>query len=178
MDIKEPIETPRLILKNLSIEDANSPYKDWVRDPEVNRYLELRHSPPNESQISEFISSMNHSSDNLFLGIFLKNFTHIGNIKLGPINLSNHRAIIGLLIGDKSSWGRGYASESIEAISKYAFNHLKLNKVEAGCYSSNIGSYKAFLNAGFKHEGTLKNHWKIGNDWEDELLIGKSLELN
>ena len=48
------------------------------------------------------------------------------------------------MIGDKSSWGKGYASEVINVISRYAFRSLNVNKLTAGAISPNIGVIKAF----------------------------------
>ena len=173
MLLNKPIKTTRLFLKNLEPADASGLYKEWVNDPEVNRFLEIRRSPPDNVKLSKFISKMNDSDNNLLLGIFLQNGAHIGNIKLGPINTSSYRGMIGLLIGDKNYWGKGFATEAIVAISNYAFEFLNLNRVEAGLYSSNIASLKAFFKAGFEEEGRLKSYWKIDDGWADEILVGR-----
>ena len=102
---------------------------------------------------------MKESSSNILFGIFSKrNDKHIGNIKLGSINSFHSRADLGLIIGDKSFWGKGIAFESICLVRDYAFTQLVLQKLYAGCYESNVGSKKAFLKAGFKVEGFLESH--------------------
>ena len=173
MILNSPLKTERLILKNLELSDATGPYKEWVNDPEVNHYLELRHSPPDEAKLSRYISNMNSSENNLLMGIFVQDGFHIGNIKLGPININNCRGVIGLLIGEKKFWGKGFATEAILSITDYAFGSLNLNRVDAGISSSNKGSLKAFLKAGFENEGRLKKYRKFNDGWEDELLVGK-----
>ncbi len=55
MLLNAPLKTEHLVLKNLEPSDASGPYKEWVNDPEVNRYLELRRSPPDEAKLSSFI---------------------------------------------------------------------------------------------------------------------------
>ena len=82
---------------------------------------------------------------------------HIGNIKLGPINIHHNCAEIGLIIGDKDSWGKGLASRAISIVTQFGFNQLKLAKLSAGCYENNIGSKKAFEKSGYQVEGFLKN---------------------
>jgi [ribosomal protein S5]-alanine N-acetyltransferase len=144
-----------------------------MKDTDVNRFLELRHFPPSAEQISNFIEQMNISTDNLFLGIFLKSGLHIGNIKLGPVNVINKRAAIGLLIGNKDSWGKGFASEAIQIITSYAFENLSLHRVEAGCYSNNLGSCKAFIKNGFSEEARLKDYFISNKNWEDQILFAK-----
>ena len=103
--------------------------------------------------------------------IFLKeNNHHIGNIKLGYVNHIHKRAQLSLLIGDKNSWGKGYATEAIETITNWGFNHLGLERIEAGCHEENIASIRAFLNSGYQLEGYFRNHGivdgrRMGSFW-------------
>ncbi len=109
-----PIETPRLILRTLRSPDVGEEYMAWLSDPEVTRYLEIRFTVQTIQGAREFISAMNASEDSLFLGMFLKSSaTHIGNIKLGPMDWHHRRGDIGLVIGDGVHWGKGFATEAI-----------------------------------------------------------------
>ena len=62
-------------------------------------------------------------------------------------------AYIGLLIGDVNYWGKGFGTESIYCAANYAFDVIKLNKLTAGMYENNFGSYKSFLKMGFREVG-------------------------
>lgn len=176
MRLDQPIETARLRLRTLTDDDVSERYLGWLADPAVNRYLELRFSTHSAASTRELIRALNDSEDTIFLGIFLHDGRHIGNIKLGPINPHHRRADIGLLLGDRDQWGRGYATEAIEAISRHAFTVLGLAKVAAGCYSGNVGSMKAFLKANFVLEGRLAGHWQTDEGPEDEVLMGLSAD--
>lgn len=170
----QPIITERLRLRALETDDAEGPYAEWVQDPEVTRYLEIRFLDLGRDDLRDYIQTMNASSDNLFLGIFIRESNeHIGNIKLGPVIAAHKRADLGLMIGAKSMWGKGYGTESIEAVSQYGFDVLGLHKIVAGCYSGNTPSAKAFLKLGFVKEGVQKDHWISDGDWQDELLLGR-----
>ena len=162
-----------LILQELGPSDISQTYIDWLNDVEVNKYLESRYITHNENTVRDFVIACRDSETEFLFGIFVKeNMKHIGNIKLGPINNYHKRADIGLIIGDKSYWGQGFAKEAILLISQFAFNTLKLHKLTAGCYESNIGSKKAFENSGYKIEGFFEQHvmlsgsregiWKLG----------------
>ena len=160
MTLSQPLETPRLALHALQPANANKTYLSWLHDPEVIRFLELRFNGVKDcADLAAFIDSVNASPDNLMFGIFLKsNERHIGNIKLGPIVRQHGRTEIGFLIGDRASWGKGYASEAIHAVARYGIDVLGLAKITAGCYDANIGSSKALLKAGFTHEATIPSH--------------------
>lgn len=171
------LQTPRLLLRTLREEDVTERYVGWLNDPEVARFLEVRFSQHSLASTVEFVNGVNASTDTLLLGMFVDGGgKHIGNIKLGPINPHHHRADIGLLIGDRSEWGKGYATEAITLITAHGFASLKLKKITAGCYSGNQGSLKAFEKAGFKLEATLPEHWATSTGPQDEFLMGLTAE--
>ena len=160
MVISRPLETPRLILRTMNAADASAAYLSWMRDPVVNQYLENRFSVPKDVQdLITFIEYINATPDSILFGIFLReDFRHIGNIKIGPIVLRHARSEIGYLIGDRKSWGKGYASEAIREICRYGFKDFGLAKITAGIYETNTGSAKALIKAGFVHEATIPSH--------------------
>ena len=164
-----------LKLAQLTRADATARYLSWMHDPEVTRYLESRFSPPTElSDLVAFIEGCAASPTDLLLGMFLADtHEHIGNIKLGPINLHHGTAEIGLLIGERSCWGQGHAVRAISLLTDYAFSSLGLIKVTAGCYAANIGSTVAFQRAGFVIEGRRPLQWACDGGRQDGILLGK-----
>src|SRR5512145_456926 len=111
MRLTNPLTTARLRLRTLMNADVTERYIAWLRDPDVNRYLELRFGEHSIASTRALIGTLNDSADTLMLGIFLEGSErHIGNIKLGPINPYHRRADIGLLLGERGEWGKGYAS--------------------------------------------------------------------
>lgn len=173
MTLQSAIETDRLLLRSLTESDVSDVYVGWLNDPVVNQFLEVRFGTHTVTSTREFVVNVNASSDTLLLGIFKRDsLQHIGNIKLGPINSHHLRADIGLMIGDRSEWGKGYASEAIAGIVRHAFFSIGLRKVCAGCYSANIGSLKAFEKVGFSVEARLPLHWQTPGGEQDEFLLG------
>jgi RimJ/RimL family protein N-acetyltransferase len=161
---KSILKSDILILKELESNDVTQTYIDWLNDFEVNKYLESRYMNHDINTVKDFVDSYRNSEIEFLFGIFLKgSIKHIGNIKLGPINKHHKRADIGILIGDKDYWGKGFAKEAISMISQFAFDQLKLAKLTAGCYESNIGSKKAFEKSGYNVEGFLKGHVVLSN---------------
>ena len=154
-----PIETARLHLRNLTQADVTESYLSWLNDPKVLRYLEVRFAKVGDlKELGAFVKTVNDSTDTLMFGIFRKDTgQHIGNIKLGPIKFDHARAEIGFLIGDRLSWGAGYASEAIQAVAQFGLERLNLAKIGAGCYETNLGSMKALLKAGFLQVATIPN---------------------
>jgi RimJ/RimL family protein N-acetyltransferase len=79
------------------------------------------------------------------------------------------------MIGDSAFWGKGIASESIGLIVDWIKQDLKLRKVTAGAYATNIGSIKSFLANNFVREGLLVNQVLSNGISDDIVLLGKVL---
>ena len=172
MQLMEPLVTDRLFFRPLTLPEVGDCYKDWLANPLVNQYLEIRRSVPDIAGLKSYVEKMNGSSENILLGIFLKSQEHIGNIKLGPVNWENKRGVIGLFIGDPASWNKGYATEAIRCITDYGLGELGLNRIEASCYESNAASYKAFIKAGYREEGRLRGYWNTETGFENHIMMG------
>lgn len=144
-----------IILRTLELADCQEYYINWLNDNETNQYLESRWSKHDISSVKNFVASINNSEHSYIFAI-IQGTKHIGNIKIGPIDYLYKFADIRYLIGEKSCWGKGYATEAIGLILEFAFETLKLHRVEAGAYEQNIGSQKALLKNGFIQEGVFR----------------------
>lgn len=175
MRIQGTIDTPRFQLKSLDATFVGENYKNWLVDPEVNQYLETRFFIQDDEELIAYVSNMLNSTHSyLFAVVDRESNSHIGNIKLGPINPWHSSAPIGLVVGESQWWGKGVAKEIIAALSNWAFEELGLYKLNAGSYSSNIASIKAFLSCGFSEEGRQLSQVEINPGVRDDVvLLGK-----
>ncbi|MFA6260118.1 MAG: GNAT family N-acetyltransferase [Bacteroidia bacterium] len=171
------VESTSIYLREVRESDVNDHYYNWLNDPEINQFLETRYVPRSLENIRAFVKSMDGNSHEVFLAICDKaTDKHIGNIKLGPINWIHRYADISLLVGDKSYWGKGIATEAIRLVTEFAFYRLNLHKVKAGCYAENVGSKKAFEKVGFVLEGVMKKQWILNGEFQDQLYLGLCVE--
>ena len=176
MQLETPLHSEHIFLRTMQPSDATLAYLGWLSDPQINAQLEVRFSSPQSTaDLESFIASINASSHTLMLGIFLKDDDrHIGNIKLGPIDWHHQVGDVGFLIGDISQWGKGLASTAIALLANYAFTHLKLAKLTAGCYAENEGSRRALQKAGFMEEGRRVSQWLVAGRRQDGILLGRT----
>lgn len=143
------IEGERIYLRPLKEEDASEDYCSWINNMEVNKYIDSKETTIEE--LKKYINKRWYDPNCLFLGIFLKNKDrHIGNVKLEPIDFEKRKATLGILIGEKEYWNKGYATETLKTLTSYAFNNLRLNEINLGVYKENIGAIKAYEKTGFK----------------------------
>lgn len=167
------LEGENIYLREVRESDVNENYYRWMNDPDVTRYLESRFYPNSLEELRCYVTERSKDSSDVFLAIILKNGNrHIGNIKLGTIDWIHRFADVALLVGEKDYWGKGYASETIQLITDYAFNTLNLHKLTAGCYDLNHGSAKAFQKAGFQIEGVRKHHYFYDGRYIDSVILG------
>jgi len=175
--INQIINSEKIFLKTLNPKNVTSKYIEWLNDFEVNKFLETRHSHQDINTVKEFVAKKNYSKDELLLGIFTRlGNNHIGNIKLGPIKTEHLLAEISIFIGDKNSWGKGYASESINSLKEFAFNALGLRKLTASMYETNKGSIAAFKKADFEIEALIPDHYLLNNKEENIVIMGAKLK--
>jgi [ribosomal protein S5]-alanine N-acetyltransferase len=91
---------------------------------------------------------------------------------VGSINLSQifrggfQSAYMGYQVGAPFA-RQGYMTEALELVLRYAFNRLKLHRLEANIQPHNVASIALVKRAGFIKEGFSKRYLKIGGRWRD-----------
>ena len=147
----------KIYLRNVEIDDCNERYLSWLNDPDVNRYLETRHTPQTDNTIRQYVSAELSSTDSYLLAIIDNNTDeHVGNIRLSSINRIHLTAEIAIVIGDKNCWGKGFGTEAYSLLLGFAFEVLGLHKCTLGVIASNAAGIKVVEKAGFQLEGVLK----------------------
>jgi ribosomal-protein-alanine N-acetyltransferase len=125
-------------------------------------------SPPIQPQ--EFVTFLKRSRQADFV-CFLVCRVEDGAIA-GSINLSQifrggfQNAYMGYYIGAQYA-GQGYMTEAIQLTLRYAFEHLKLHRIEANIQPENIASIALAKRAGFVREGYSERYLKICGRWRD-----------
>jgi ribosomal-protein-alanine N-acetyltransferase len=166
------LNTGNCILKPLECEHITDEYVGWLNDKDVNSFLEARFFTHTQESVRQFLMSQIECGRVLFYGIWSSDNFHVGNIKLGPIDMNHLSGDLGFLIGNRSYWGRGIASSAVEKLSQFAFS-LGLKKITAGAYETNIASIKVLQKAGFKREGYRESQVISGSERVGTLLFGR-----
>ena len=166
MKIKLKLETERLIVKILSLKDAESYSKLGVSYRSTGKIN-------NTQKAEEYIKKSHKSKDSFDLGIFLKeNKKLIGTIELCHMNWFDFKAGEISYTIHKEHRKKGYVTEAIEPLIDYCFKNMKFIKIYADTEPNNIASNKVLKKLNFKLEGRIrKRHLKKGK-WVDELDYG------
>lgn len=158
------IETSRLILGKLSFEDIPKIIEYAGNKKVAETTLNIPH-PYKDNDAIFWINNANKGFENktqFTFGIRTKNRDEfIGGIGL-KINIRFQRANLGYWIAEPF-WNKGYASEAVEAILKFGFTEINLNKIYATHLIENPASGRVMIKNGMIKEGELKDHTKKGD---------------
>jgi ribosomal-protein-alanine N-acetyltransferase len=167
----------KLFLRVINEKDLEGRYFDWLNDCEVTKYLETGFFPNSSENMLKYFNDVGRNVNNVLLAIIdAKTNKHIGNIRLGPINWIHRNAFLGIIVGEKEFWGKGYATESIKLMVEYGFDRLNLHKISAGVNNYNTASLKAFERVGFEEEGRRKEELFVDGRYCDSIILGLTFE--
>ena len=140
----------------------------WVNDPEVICTLAIGTQTLDVRAEEVFIEKTNASAHDEVFGIVVKATDQlIGSTGLDQIDFRNRRANFGIMIGEKSEWGKGYGTEATALVVQYAFAVLDLNRVQLFVYEYNPYAIRAYEKVGFQSEGLLRqDHFSAGRHWD------------
>jgi [ribosomal protein S5]-alanine N-acetyltransferase len=148
-----PIETERLVLEPFGEHRISPKYIGWLNDPEIVRYSEQRHRRHTLQSCREYWLSF-AGTPHFFWAIVAKDAAlgHIGNMN-GYLDKSNSTADLGILVGAKAAWGRGYGSEAWIAACDHLFRLAGIRKISAGTLAINTGMLHIMDKAGMRADG-------------------------
>jgi RimJ/RimL family protein N-acetyltransferase len=81
----------------------------------------------------------------------------IGEASLMDIDRVNGSAELGILIGEKAEWGKGYGTDAVNALVDFGFGWLRLERIWLEVWTENPRARRSYEKAGFVREGTLRH---------------------
>lgn len=145
----------------------------WLNDPEVRQFL-LMHEPLSRAKEERWFEEQLSRSSELILAIEVQlkdEWVHIGNIGLHRIDLKNRTAVLGIVIGEKELWGKGYGREAIRVLLRYAFFELGLNRVELETFAFNERAWRCYRAVGFKEVGVRRQAFFRNGAFHDVIVM-------
>lgn len=153
------LETERLILRKFAMEDAEEVFANWTSDPEVTKFLKWS-THPSVDYTKEIISKWitGYESNKCYQwAIILKEINKpIGSIAVVRLNENTKSAELGYCMGTKW-WGKGIMPEAGQAVIKYLFEEIGLNRVAAVHAKPNPKSGRVMQKLGMKYDGTIRS---------------------
>lgn len=170
------LETSRLVLKILEIEDAAKVidfysnnklfFQPWSPIYPIDFYTLEFHSSRLQTKKQEFLEN---KSLNLYLFPKEKPQNIIGEIEFSNIIFGPFQSCYLGYKMDKAYIQKGLMKEALRSAILYVFDVIKLHRIEANVMPKNSASIKLLESLGFEQEGLAKNYLKINGKWEDHI---------
>ncbi|SJZ94806.1 Protein N-acetyltransferase, RimJ/RimL family [Pilibacter termitis] len=95
----------------------------------------------------------------------------IGNCGFKYVDLLNKTAEVGIFIGNRDFWNRGYGQEALKLLIDYGFQSLNLHSVYLKVFSYNTRAIRCYEKIGFKEIGRRRESLLRGEVWHDIILM-------
>jgi RimJ/RimL family protein N-acetyltransferase len=140
-----------------AVEQGDLPaFVKWINDPEVTEYLQFEPPMSMEDEVTWY-HHMIGSKDKAF-AIETREGRLIGNIGLIGLDWRNRRTDVGIMIGEKDAWCRGYGTDAMTLMLRYLFEELGLNRVGLFADVGNHRAIRCYQKCGFLREGIVRHH--------------------
>lgn len=127
----------------------------WWNDLDIIRtMLPLASAIISSSTANQMILS--REKKHSYMIVDLETYAVIGSIGLSGLDQMNGTAELGIYIGDKGYWGKGYAKEASFLMLTYAFEYLALNNIMLQVYEYNERAIRLYKSLGFKIIGVRR----------------------
>ncbi|MFO0727849.1 MAG: GNAT family N-acetyltransferase [Myxococcota bacterium] len=95
----------------------------------------------------------------------------IGTVSIFELDQEQGRAELGYVLHPER-WGHGLAEEAVRRAIRFAFEELKLRRLEADVDPRNTPSLALMDRLGFEREGYFRERWNVGGEIQDSILFG------
>lgn len=144
-----------------------------VMDPEVAHLLfeEIAGPPPSAFTMGIMIA-LGRLSGRSDFAIVERSGRVIGCVRLWRISYRNRSAMLTIFIGDKNCWGKGYGTDALRVVLRYAFGPMELRRVELHVFDFNQRAIRSYEKAGFVREGARRQALNRDGRYHDILVMG------
>ena len=161
------LETERLVLRRLNVEDAEPLFYGLRNQPEFLYYTN-KEKISLEKQKEAFLELEEKYQNNEYYNwaIVLKETDDI----VGMINFrveNKNDSVEFNYATDNRFTGRGFMTEALRAVTEFALEKMEVNRIQGGCVVKNIASKRVIEKCGYEFEGVLKNYVKLSDGYHD-----------
>jgi RimJ/RimL family protein N-acetyltransferase len=139
------------------MDDAEQDYI-WRRDPELATFDAAR---PFSGGFMDYVSIFGDelafpSPYRRTLAVEDMARVHIGNVMYYNVDYQNREAEIGVTIGLREYWGRGYGTDLLKTFVRYLFESTPMERIYLKTLDWNLRAQRCFEKVGFRRYGTAQ----------------------
>lgn len=151
--MKISVNETRLILRLPEESDLDLLY-EYKNDGDIKQMLGGSSFGYSRKMIRNWIEKDRSLGSDIVFVIALENNVCIGHVGLYKIDHINRCCEFGVLIGDKTFWGKGIGSAVTKRVVDFAFKSMGMNRIELSVVEDNVSAIALYESLHFKHEGT------------------------
>ena len=148
----------------------------FISDPEIKTYLAMRTPFPEtmEDEAKWVDSQSAYKTDGTY------NFAietraedqYIGGCGINHLNWAARWAELGIFIGDKAYWNKGFGTDAMRVLVRFCFDQMNMHKVKLQVYSLNPRAIRSYEKVGFVQEGVLRQEVYRNGGYYDVICMG------
>jgi RimJ/RimL family protein N-acetyltransferase len=147
-------------------------YATWYGDPEIWHLTSWTPSPLSRSAVERLFEDRELSPTDDSFAIHVRGDDEpIGVISLMNISEANESAELSVIVGHRDDRHKGYGTESIHLLLRYAFESLGLYRVGLSAFDFNGEAISAYEKLGFVVEGRFRQAIKRSSNFHDAILM-------
>jgi RimJ/RimL family protein N-acetyltransferase len=162
-------------LVQLEVFDPDKDSENWARWNQNSELQQLLSSGPSTLWSANQIKGWNekHANEMYSFTIYTRpDHQAIGSLDLSGINWVSRDSWVGIGIGEQSYWGKGYGSDAMNVLLRFAFETLNLNRVSLTVFEYNERAYHSYRKIGFQEEGRLRQWMQRAGRRYDLIFMG------
>lgn len=167
------IEGMLVNLRAREASDLDRMYR-WINDREVTRFLGMRYPislAAEEAWVNNNVSAPG-SYGNVRFAIETKDGVHIGTVNFHQTLPEDRRASLGIMIGEKEYWSKGYGTDAMRTLLRFGFEEMNLHRIELTVHAGNERALACYRKCGFVEEVRLRQHRYAQGAYHDTLWMG------
>lgn len=149
----------------------------WLNDPEVREGLSMRY-PLSLAEEEEWYANMiKRPPQERPLAIEVQSdaqkdlWEMVGNCGFFDTRWEDRSAQIGIQIGEKKYWDKGFGTKAVRLLLKYGFENLNFHRLYLRVFETNQRAIRSYEKAGFSVEGTMREAQFKNGEYVDVLLM-------
>ena len=161
----------QVILRALERDDLERCYR-WMNDPNIVWTLKSRYPIPFQGEAEWLESAVTPAPNERHFAIERKeDRVHIGNASIHDIDWVSRAAAFGLFLGEPAAWNRGFGSDAVRTLVRFAFGEMNLRKLRINVFDYNERAKHVLTSNGFVQEGKLAREFYRDGAYHDIVIL-------
>jgi len=170
--LNKPLLGELVKLIPFSSDDITSEYVGWLNDSEVVEYSNQRFQYHSAKSCQKYLDSFKNTSNLFFKIIRYADEAMVGTIT-AYVSIQHRTADMGIMIGDRSAWGKGIGQDAWTILLKRLLSHDGVRKVTGGTMRCNQGMVKIIERSGMMLEAVRPKQELLNGIPVDLVYYGK-----